>query len=274
MAYGVLRRDRTRTLEHLRLAFGGEKSEKELRGMARNVFMNLGRNAAEVLSFPKLDERRLDHLVSEEGVDGIRTCVRQGRGAVLVTAHLGNWEMVAAYGSLKQFPLYVLARRLYFEGYERMAERLRHGVHVRAIDRDASFTQMVRLLREGNLIGLLPDQDVDSLDGVFVKFFGQPAYTPIGPVALAMTAGVPIFPIYIVRMGHDRHRIFCQTPMEMVRTGDRLKDLAENTRRWSEVTESFIRRFPDQWVWMHRRWKTQPSQKPSVPNLSLQAAHA
>ena len=106
------------------------------------------------------------------------------------------------------------------------------------------------------MVGILPDQDIDSVEGVFINFFNRRAYTPAGPVLLSMVSGAPIIPIFCVRQ-NGKHKFIVEEPIQLEITGDKEKDILVNTQKWSDVTERYIRQYPEQWVWMHRRWKTQ-----------------
>ncbi|MBI3320374.1 MAG: LPS export ABC transporter periplasmic protein LptC, partial [Candidatus Omnitrophica bacterium] len=150
----------------------------------------------------------------------------------------------------------VVARPLRYPEYEGFLLRLRARKGVETCAR-GSVKEIARLLRDNRIIGIMPDQDIDSLEGTFVDFFGRPTYTPIGPAALALMTGAPILPCFIVRTGR-RFRIVIEETIPMTRTDDRTQDLLQITQAWSRVVESYLRCYPDQWVWMHRRWKTTP----------------
>ena len=156
---------------------------------------------------------------------------------------------------LKGYKGAAIARRIYFEKYDNFLNRLR-GIHdVDVIYRDDSPKKVLRVLKGNGIMGILADQDVDSVDGVFVDFFGMPAYTPSGPVLLAVSSGAKIVPAFIIRR-NGSHELVIEDPIELDDTGEKEKDVVTNTQRWSAVVESYIKRYPEQWVWMHRRWKT------------------
>ena len=262
-AFQLLGRERRKTLAHLEIAFGKEKSTEQMRQIGKRVFQNLGRNLIELIHFPKINASNIDQFVTLKGQEKLDAVLKRGKGGILLVSHLGNWELLAATLHLKGYGGKIVARRIRDEHYDRLLNRLRdHLWHknekgIEAIYRDESPRKMLEPLRENRFLGILADQDVDSVSGVFVDFFGKPAYTPTAPVQFAMAAHCPIIPCFILREnGH--HTLTVEEPLEMVTTGDKQKDLLENTRRWSCLTESYIRRYPDQWVWMHRRWKTEP----------------
>jgi len=256
-AYYLLRRERRRTLANLALAYGQVKSAAERTRIARAVFVNLGRNLSEMALYPRLDDEQFRQLVTMEGKEIIDRELRKGKGVLIITGHIGNWELFPSYIIMSGYRGGVVARRAYYEKYERLLLRLRRSKGFRVFYRDGSPREVLRTLRNNEIIGILADQDVRKLDGVFVDFFGIAAYTPTAPVVIAMKSGAPLVPARIVREGR-RHTILIEEPIVLRTTGDRKSDLVYNTQQWSRCIERFIRAHPEQWVWMHRRWRTRP----------------
>jgi KDO2-lipid IV(A) lauroyltransferase len=256
-AYHLLRRERRKTLANLALAYGEEKNAAERARIARGVFVNLGRNLMELALYSRLTEQNMHQLVSMEGKEIVDRALAGGKGALVITGHIGNWELIPTYFLAIGYTGGVVARRIYYEKYERLLFRLRKSRGFRVFYRDESPKEVLRTLRNNEVVGILADQDVRKLDGVFVDFFGIPAYTPTAPVLIAMKSGAPLLPSRIVREGR-RHRILIDEPLPLRVTGDRQADLVYNTQLWSMSIERYIREHPDQWVWMHRRWRTRP----------------
>lgn len=244
-------------ISNLRCAFP-EKSRLEIKRLAVKVFENLGKIAVELVNFPKINKFNIDNFIRIENAGILEGELKKGRGVILLTAHFGNWEMLALTTRVKGYPGSAIGRRLYFHKYDQYLNHLRKIHDVNVIYRDQSPRSILKVLRAGKIIGMLADQDVDSVEGVFVDFFGRPAYTPIGPAALAMASGASIVPAFMVRREGDKHVMVIDKPVEIADTGNKEADLLTNTKRWSDIVESYIRRYPDQWVWMHRRWKTRP----------------
>ncbi len=257
IGFRLLGKYRDLTIDNLRSAFP-EKSRLEIKRIAVKVFENLGKTAVEFVNFPKINKSNMDRFVRIENVGRLDDELKKGKGVIVLTAHFGNWEMLALTLKVKGYPGSAVGRRLYFHKYDQYLNYLRRINNVNIIYRDQSPRSILKVLKAGGIIGMLADQDVDSVEGVFVDFFGRPAYTPIGPAALAMSSGAAILPAFIIRRA-GRHILMIDRPIETANTGDREADLLTNTRRWSNVVESYIKRYPDQWVWMHRRWKTRPS---------------
>ncbi len=256
-AYGLLGAQRRLTLSHLQQAFGESLSPVHRRQIARNVFTNLGQSTMEWLVLPRLSSAQVQGMVSAEGVDHLRQALAKGNGAIAVTAHFGNWELISIYLRSLGFEGGVLARRLRYPEYESFLISMRGARGIHTIAR-GSLKDVAKLLRANHIIGMLPDQDIDSLDGIFVPFFGRPAYTPLGPAALSLMTGAPIVPCFMLPEGRT-FRLIIEPPLLAPDEKDRAQALRHLTEAWSARIEAQIRRFPDHWVWMHRRWKTQPA---------------
>ncbi len=265
-AFQLLPAQRRLTLTHLETAFGRELTARERRRLAQRVFMNLGQTAIEWLLLPALSSRQIQQLVVSEGVEHVREALARGNGAILLTAHFGNWELISIYLKGLGFEGGVLARRLRYPEYESFLIELRGQRGVPTFVR-GSLKDVARLLRANQIIGVLPDQDVESLDGIFVDFFGRPAYTPVGPAALSLMTKAPLLPCFLIRAG-ERFRLVIEPPVPVPPDVHRAQAIATLTQAWSRVVESYIRRYPDHWVWMHRRWKTRPQTEDHRPQTS------
>lgn len=254
-AFLLLSKYRKLTIDNLKSVFGEEKADEEIYHIGEKVFVNLAKNAVELVNFPRLTKDNIDKTIDFRGTEIFKKAFEKGKGIIVLTAHFGNWELVGATLRIKGYPGHTIGRRIYFKKYDEYLNSLRrmHDVHV--VYRDESPRKILKILKENKIMGIVADQDVDSIDGVFVNFFGKPAFTPSAPVALAKVTGAQLIPVFIVRQGM-RHIMFVEEPIELIDTGDKEKDLINNTQKWSNVVESYIRKYPEQWVWMHRRWKT------------------
>lgn len=256
-AFWAVGRHRKKTLRHLALAFP-QKSEQELKALGCSVFENLSLTAVDFLRFRQWNENNIDHLVDfGNSVEVFQSLLCEGKGVISVTAHLGNWELLAGALSLKGLTGAVLGRKIYFEPYNRWVVGLRMALRVPTLYRDESARPIFDLLKHNQVVGLLPDQDIDRLKGIFVPFFGKPAYTPIAPARISIKTQAPIVAAFLIREG-VRYRILLDEIIRPSGKGDREKEAEEMTRRWMKSFETMIRRYPDQWPWMHERWKTQP----------------
>ncbi len=267
MAWWLLGHQRRRTLAQLEEALGPQvERPRERRRIGRRVFQHLGENVMEWLLLPRLSSAQVQALIDCQGIEHLRAALAKGNGAIVVTAHFGNWELLPIYFASLGFQGSVLARRLRYPEYESFLLGMRGAKGVPTLAR-GSLKEVATILRRNQLIGMLPDQDIDSLEGVFVRFFHRLAYTPVGPAALSVMTGAPIVPCFILRVG-GRFLVRIEPPVAAPATKDRQQTLVDITQAWSDVMESYIRRHPDHWVWMHRRWKTHPlpmtSDRPQV----------
>ena len=260
-----LRRVAFRNLE---IAFP-EKSLEERERIARGSFENLGRLLGELTQFPRATpEQFRDLIVFEfESPESRATPQMQafeadranGRGMLLLGPHLGNWEMgVFAYSAL-QDKLSYLARPLDNPLIEKFTVGLRTRFGNRPIDKNNSVTRAMTVLREGGILGVLPDVNVLHRDGVFVPFFGTLACTTSGVALMAMRTGALIVPMCCVWDEQaEKYRVFYGKFLEVAKTGDRHRDVLETTAAFTAEMEKFVRAYPEQWLWIHKRWKTRP----------------
>ncbi len=257
MAFHLLAKERHKTLGHLRFAFGAEKTEDEIFRLAEKVFTNYGMTVAEMALIDKLIPR-FEQYVTMTGKEHLDRGLAAGKGIIITTAHLGNWEIMGGFNALRGYPLTVIARKIYFEKYDRLLVATRKKMNVEVIYRDGPVKTMFKVLRQNRILGMVVDQDVDTIDGIFVDFFGHPAYTSIAPVRFAMVSGAVIVPAFCVRQGL-KHRIIVEPAIEWTQGADDAETIRINTQRWVSVQETFIRKYPECWVWNHKRWKTRPS---------------
>ena len=255
LAFLAARKYAAITLENLRSVFGGEKTDSEICRIARQVFKNISRNAVELVRFPKISKSNIDDFIRIEGSEILDREFSKGNGIVVVTGHIGNWEMMAITLRIKGYPGVAVGKRIYFHKYDEYLNSLRQFHDVNIVYRDDSPRKILKVLKSNGIVGIVADQDVDSVEGVFVNFLGRKAYTPAGPAVLAKATGASLVPAVVIRDGR-RYRLIVNNPIELVDTGNKEADTVANTQRWSDVLESYIRKYPDQWVWMHRRWKT------------------
>ena len=258
MAFLLARGARHRSIRHLTWAFGNEKSPEEIRSLAQKAFLNLATAAADAIRLPILIEQGLENFVTVEGFHHLEKAHAKGRGTIILSGHFGNWELLAAWVAQKGIPLKVIGRPAYDLRLDKMLVDVRNKAGYTNIPRGKGTKEIVRSLKRGYALGLLIDQDT-KVKGVFANFFGRPAHTATGPIVLSQKFGAPIVPIFI-RLREDlTYHVYCDEELSLENTGDEERDLIVNTQKCSDVYERIIRRFPDQWVWMHRRWKKQPT---------------
>ena len=256
-AYYLLSKERQKVIDHLHLAFADKLSSGEIRSTARACFAHLGMGFLELLNLPRLGKDRLADLVEIEGEENLFKPMSQGRGVIYISGHIGNWELMAVVVALKGYPLKVIAAPIYDKRLDALMTRHRARFGIETIQRGSTQAarQILSGLRKGYMLAFLIDQDI-QMEGTYVDFFGHSAYTPIGPTALALHSEVPVVLGYTHRLENGRHRIIFEEPLTLVRTGNSEADIQSNTALFTKHLEGFIRRRPEQWVWMHRRWAT------------------
>ena len=258
VAYAVLKKERGVAFQNLRDCFP-EKTAAEREKLVRTVFTNLAKNGVELFNIYKLKKSNVDRWITVEGLEKTERALSRGKGFIMLACHFGNWELMSVYFSLIGYPSNIIARRVYFDRYDRFMQNLRASKGINVVYRDESPRKILKALRNNEALGIIADQDIDSIDGVFVDFFGRPAHTSTAPVALALATEAQIIPGFLVREKNNRHRLLIENPIEIEKKSTKEETLKFNTQKWSRVVESYIRKYPGQWVWMHKRWKTKPA---------------
>ncbi len=251
------RREKARALSNLSIAFGAEKSSRDILRICRLCFENLGKGLMEFLQFPRLNPENLGRLVSFEGKQNIDEALKKGKGVIMLTAHFGNWELPGASLSSLGYNVAFIVRPVRHPRLEALVNRNRQSTGAEYIPRGMSIKKAFWCLRRNGLLGILSDLDT-RVDGVFVDFFGRPAFTARGPVSIALRTGAALVPMFIIRQEDDTHRIVAEKALELKVTGDQEEDIRLNTARFTKIIESYIRKHPEQWIWVHERWKTRP----------------
>lgn len=258
--FRILPRERKKALNSLQTAFP-EKSDDERQLLAQKSFENLGKSFFELIYYSKNPQLPLDDIIEVEGLELFDQALLEGKGLIAVTAHVGNWELLGMYIARSGYPVTAVAREINNEGIDRMMKEFRQKNGTPTIMRKndlGTVKRIIQALRDNRLLAVLIDQDA-RVPAVFVDFFGKPARTPSGPVSIAMSTGVPILVGFIVREKDNRHRIIIK-PVPMKESGERKENVLHNTWIITQMVEEIIRQYPDQWVWMHRRWRRQPEE--------------
>ncbi len=260
---GKLRQTGERNLE---IAFPG-LPENDRRKLLRGSFSSLGRLLGEFSQLPKATPDSLRRLIEYDqvGLAHLREAERNKRGVIFLTGHLGAWEMLSFGWSALEYPISFLVRPLDNAPVEQMIEKVRTKFGNRAIDKKSAARQSLRVLREGGTLGILSDLNTQPYEGVFVPFFGKLACTTAGIATLALKTDAVVIPTCAV-WDRTRRRYFFHgdPPVELIRTGDHEKDIEVNTARFAAAMERMVRLYPDQWLWIHKRWKTRPPGEPDM----------
>lgn len=228
--------------------------ENEAEKIARASWVRFGPMLLEVLRFPKM-RGHMDEYVEIEGAEILREGLALGRGAVIATSHSGNWELMGGALSEAGFPIVGVAMRQKEKGFDKFINEYRRlvGMHITYKD---DVREMFRMMKDGWAIGLLMDQDVGRRDGIVFDWFGQPTNFAHGSATLARFGGAPIFPGYITRLADGRHKIMIYPPIFVEKTHDKKEDVRRAMIELSRVLEQHIRDYPEEWFWLHDRWKS------------------
>lgn len=255
--YFIDKKRRDIALNNLRRAYRGEKSEAEILKIARGSFINLCMTIIEMCCVYASKGDWIENLVECRGLENVREARKRGKGLLFFTAHLGNWELGALrYG--KDSPINFIARELDNKLLEKEAVRIRTMYGNNIIYKKGAIKTVLRCIKEDRTVAMLIDQNTVREEGVFVNFFGIPACTTPVLAILALKTGAPVIPVFDLREDIGRHKLVFGKEVEIKRSGDKSRDIRDNTLLLTKIIESYVRRYPDQWLWMHRRWKTQP----------------
>jgi KDO2-lipid IV(A) lauroyltransferase len=255
---------RRRAEINLRLAFP-DLDERERARIRRGAFHNLGRLLGEISQFPRLNRENISSIVVYEGLENYLDAVAEGRGVILLTGHIGAWELSVYAHSIYGHPMSFLARRVDNPLVEQLAESYRARFGNRSIDKKGSVREVLKTLKSGGVVGILADLNTSREEGVFCDFFGVEACATAGVATLALRTGAVVLPGYLIWDEKARiHRLHFEPPVETIDTGNQKEDVIANTARYAKVLESIIRRHPDQWLWIHRRWRTRPEGEPEI----------
>jgi Kdo2-lipid IVA lauroyltransferase/acyltransferase len=254
-----------RTAEfNLALAFP-DWSESRRRAVIAGMVRNLGWMAAEFARFPKYNKDNIDGVVVLEGHENFLEGHRRGKGVIYLTGHIGAWELSSFAHALYGYPLHYMARQIDNVKVDALVNRYRCLSGNRPIFKNESARTMLKILRDAGTLGILADQNTMPEEGVFVDFFGMPACTTTGIARVALHTGAAVVPGYAYWDGtSNKYRLRFEPPVELVRTGDAERDVFENTQNFAKVIEGIIRQHPEQWVWLHARWKTRPKGEPQL----------
>ena len=251
-------------MRNLALAFP-EKTEAERARILRGEFASLGRQLAEVCQFPRYTRENIDDVVVYDGLENYEQAYARGKGVLFLTAHFGGWELSAFAHSLHGHWLHVVMRPMDNEYLDRLIQSYRTMHGNKTVDKDDFVRGLLAAMKAGETVGILMDTNMTPPQGVFVDFFGIPACTASGLARIALrtdAAVVPGFTIWDEALG--KYRLRFDPAVELVRTGDLEADIVANTQKFTKVIEDYVRKYPEQWLWVHRRWKTRPEGEPPL----------
>jgi KDO2-lipid IV(A) lauroyltransferase len=260
-----LKRERTRMKRHLKLAFP-ELDSVQRRRIQRGCANHLGCQLAEVAWLARAGADDVKRICEVDGFEHVDAALEGGRGLIFATAHCGNWEILAARVPVEGYQLLAAVRELDDPRIDRVVTDMRSRFGTEIVPRGpAAGRQLARALAKNKSVGLLIDQDIPSIPGVFVPFFGRSAWTPSGAAMLALRMRCPLLPAFIHRKPDGTHKIHIKPPLAVPSDGTLEDRVRELTAAATAAIEWQIRAWPEQWVWMHRRWRTRPEGEESEP---------
>lgn len=255
----LYRRHRVITLENLEKAFGQKFSRTQRVSLAKKTYQNFGRIFMECIFLPRFTAENIRKFVSITGIENLHEADKQGKGLFFITAHFGNWELLAVALAYYGFFLSEVARPLPFPSLDKLLEGHRTQCGNRVIARKGAVKGILKCLHKRERVGILLDQNAYGRGAVFVDFFGLPASTLPIVAALSQKTGAPVVPVFMVpRKKSKGYIIEVGKMIDLIKSGDKEKDIIFNTARYTHVIEEYIRKYPHYWFWMLRRWKTRP----------------
>ncbi len=248
-------------MRNLALAFP-EKSAAERARILRGEFTSLGRQLAELCQFPRYTRENVEQVVVYDGFENYERARARGKGVLFLTAHFGGWELSAFAHSLHGHWMHIVMRPMDNVYLNRLILQYRTMHGNKTVDKDDFVRGLLSAMKAGEVVGILMDTNMTPPQWVFVDFFGIPACTASGLARIALrtdAAVIPGFTIWDSALG--KYRLRFDPAVELVRTGELEADIVANTQKFTKIIEEYVRKYPEQWLWVHRRWKTRPERE-------------
>lgn len=257
-AYAVRTPLRRAAMFNLRLAFP-DWSDSQRKRVVRRMIQQIGWMAAEFSQFPKYTRNNIEKIVVLDGFENFDAARRRGKGVLFLTGHMSAWELAPFAQALYGHPLHFLVRPIANRRVDALINHYRCLSGNRPIEKNKSARSILRILAEGGTVGILSDHNTILEESVFVDFFGVPASTTSGLARIALRTEAAVVPGFLSwDSARRKYRLRFEPAIELARTDDEEHDVRENTARFTKTIEDYVRAFPDQWLWVHKRWKTRP----------------
>lgn len=261
LAFYLMKPVRKLIANHLQYAYGKEINTQEIKAFSRKVFVNMAKNAADIFIARSFRTKKdIEKIVDYQGLQYLESAIQKNKGVIALTCHLGAFELIGQFLSFR-YPTSAVGKRMHNPKMNKLLMDFRSDYGARVIYSDEGLLKPLRVLQKGEVFIILIDQDIPKGKGTFVDFYGKPAYTPIGAAWLALKSDAAVVPMAVHRLPNERHLVTILPEVEVSRSGSNEQDIQENTQRFTNALEELIRQEPSQWVWMHKRWKTQPNDK-------------
>jgi len=255
LAYYISLKHRLITIHNLMRSFP-DKSLKEIIRLAKESYEAFMIVVADFVDIPHLNKENLHKWISVEGLDNYTEACKEGKGVLIFSAHFGNWEIGNAALAIMTQPFVFIYRIFDSPLLEKIITSIRASYGNVSLSKENAMRPMIRLLKNGDTINILIDQNVTWYEGVFVDFFGRKAGTTPGLALLALHAKAPVLPVFTRRLPDGKYLLEIGKKVEIVRSGNRDADVLTNTQKFTKIIEDKIRQYPAQWFWVHQRWKT------------------
>lgn len=264
IAFWVNKDRRLVAYANLKSAFAKEKSPAELRAITKRVYQNMVQTFMEVLNLTKVNKQYVDQYIDVINYERIVNAAKSGRGTILLTAHFGDWELSSLTSSVKGFPILVLVREQKMKRLNELLNQLRESNGCTVIRKGMDVKNILRALNNKDIVGILSDQDAGR-NGMLVDFFGRPTSCHSGAFEIAKHTGSLILPNFNVRVNGPYHKLYLEDYIDF-KDPDNSGDVRENLQKFMHMLERYIRLYPDQWLWLHKRWKSTPTRTVLVLN--------
>ena len=264
IAYAATPRLRRTGWKNLELAFP-EMPAAEREKILRAMYKQLGWQLAEFCHMSGYTLERANQFIRYEGLENYLAAQRRGQGVLILTGHLGAWELSSFYHSLAGHPMSMIIRRLDNSWIDRLVNDIRTQHGNRVLPKDDFARGLIAAMRAGDTVGVLMDRNMTPPQGVFVDFFGRAACTASGVARVALRTGAAVLPGFLVWEPAEKRYVLHFLPeLQLIDTGDSEADAIANTQLFTTALENVIRRYPEQWLWVHRRWKTRPAGEKAI----------
>ncbi|HBC47223.1 MAG TPA: hypothetical protein DCZ43_09275 [candidate division Zixibacteria bacterium] len=253
---------------NLRRAYGDAWSDEKVKLVARECFVQIAKNAADVIRSRRWDEDYLRDIIDVEGIEHFDNAMMKGKGVVGITGHIGNFELSAAwFAAVKRTPISVIGRTLYDSRLDELIVENRERFGMEVIPSDSSAKKVYSVLKSGRMLGVLMDLDSKRVSGYFVPFFGQLAKTAAGPIFIGRKTGSPVVPLALFRTPDDRYLLKVLPAFDIPVTENKDEDVKTALAQCNKALEELINYDPTQWIWIHNRWKSKPTPQNDVQNV-------
>jgi KDO2-lipid IV(A) lauroyltransferase len=249
--------EKERTLHHLELIFGNSWSRKKIVRYGQQVYTTIAQNFYDALYLRNATPAQFDAIVNHDSLEPIKEALAFKKGLIVITGHIGCFEMLLPFMARKGFKSFAIGRRSYDDRIDALIRAGRTGSGYEYFHRSENPRLILRNLQEGKVFGVLIDQDT-NVEGVFAPFLGKPAYTPSAPIRMAMRFNIPVIVMTTHRLPNTTHHVCIGNPLQLALSGNFDSDLNANVEQVNNLLSAAILKHPGQWVWMHRRWRRTP----------------